>query len=283
MKARSPEPAGDEEPIGPAVHTARTLPDPLQEPDGGSPDRESTIFSSPSAKIVLGHGDELPDPARTTAAAIEPSESGASAGRNGNSSVKLVGDVSQSALTAADRRPVWRESGEPVSRFTSVEEDERRRAEERSSERGPAWAQIAALAACLVVVLGLIWYLTRPLSADRLYQRIDSVAADERSERLLDAEDDINQFLTRYPDDPRAAKLKSYLDEIELLHLERRLQRLPRQLASGQVASPIERDYVEAIGLAGTALNERRRCCKRSWMSMAQCRSHPTVRPNSSN
>ena len=167
--------------------------------------------------------------------------------------MKLVGDVSQSALTAADRRPVRREAGEPVSRFTSVEEDERRRAEERSSERGPAWAQIVALAACLVVVLGLIWYLTRPLSADRLYQRIDAVAADERSERLLDAEDDINQFLTRYPDDPRAVKLKSYLDEIELLHLERRLQRLPRQLASGQVASPIERDYVEAIGLAGTA------------------------------
>ena len=57
-EARPPEPADDEEPIGPAVHTARTLPDPLQEPD-----RESTIFASPSAKIVLGHGDELPDPA----------------------------------------------------------------------------------------------------------------------------------------------------------------------------------------------------------------------------
>jgi hypothetical protein len=69
----------------------------------------------------------------------------------------------------------------------------------------------------------------------------------------LDAEDDINQFLTRFPDDPRAPKLKNYLDEIELLHLERRLQRLPRQLASGKAASPIERDYVEAIGLAGTA------------------------------
>jgi eukaryotic-like serine/threonine-protein kinase len=252
-KAPPSKPADDEASIGPQIHTARTLPDPAQAPDADPPDRESTVFASPSARIVLGRGDELPDPARTTAAAIEPSAARASGGRAENSSVKLVDDVSQSALTAADRRPVRREAGEPVSRFTTVEEDERRQAKERSSEHGPAWAQIAALAACLTVVLGLTWYLTRPLSADRLYQRIDTIAADERSERLLDAEDDINQFLTRYPDDPRARKLKSYLDEIELLHLERRLQRLPRQLASGQIASPIERDYVEAIGMAGAA------------------------------
>jgi eukaryotic-like serine/threonine-protein kinase len=253
VESQSTEPAENEEQIAPAIHTARTMPDPLQEPNGEPADREATVFASPSAKIVLGRGDEMPDPARTTAAAIEPSERNVSAAEAVGSSVKLVGDVSRSALTAADRRPIPRETGEAVSRFTTVEEDERRRAQERLSEHGPAWAQIAALVACLVVILGLIWYLTRPLTADRLYQRIDTVAADERSERLLDAEDDINQFLTRYPDDPRAAKLKNYLDEIELLHLERQLQRLPRQLASGQAASPIERDYVEAVGMAAAA------------------------------
>jgi serine/threonine protein kinase len=248
-----PDATNGEEPSGPPIHTARTLADPLQDPDAVAANRESADSESPHPRIVLGRGDELPDPSRTTAAAIEPYDFGPSAASAGDSSVKLVGDVSQSALTAADRRPVRRESVEPVSRFTSIEEDERRRAEERLSERGPAWAQIAALAACLALILGLAWYLTRPQSADSLYRRIDTVAADERSERLLDAEEDINQFLARFPDDPRAPKLKNYLDEIELLHLERRLQRLPRQMASGKAASPIERDYVEAIGLAGAA------------------------------
>ena len=97
---------------------------------------------------------------------------------------------------------------------------------------------------------GISCGLHRPTAS---YQRIDTIAADEKPERLVDAEDDIHQFLARFPDDPRVPKLKNYLEEIDLLHLERRLQRLPRQLAAGDSASPIERDYLEAIGLAGTA------------------------------
>ena len=140
----------------------------------------------------------------------------------------------------------------PIGQFTTVEEDEQRRADARRLEGGPVWAQIAALAVSLLMIIGLGWYFMRPPSADALYQRIESIAADDKPERLLDAEDDIRRFLARFPDDLRGAKLKTYLDEIDLLHLERRVQRLPRQLAAGKSVAPIQRDYVEAISLAGT-------------------------------
>ena len=79
------------------------------------------------------------------------------------------------------------------------------------------WGQIAALAASLAMVLGLGWYLLRPPSADALYRKIEAIAADERPAAILDAEDDIHRFLTRFPGDPRAAQMKADLEEIDLL------------------------------------------------------------------
>ncbi len=141
-----------------------------------------------------------------------------------------------------------------VGRFTTVEEDELRRAlEDRGAHRGPPWAQIVALAASLATIAGLVVYLTRPLSADSLFERIETVAADESSERLLEEEDDIRRYLKRFPDDPRRAKLASYLEEIDLLHLERRLQRLPRQLGREESLSPIQRDYLDAMSHFATS------------------------------
>jgi eukaryotic-like serine/threonine-protein kinase len=247
------EPDQDEEDVGAVIHMARTQADPQEDHEAVTPKRGPADLPLPLPKLALGPGDELPDPSRTTAAAIERGNSAVMAGKSNDSSATLLGAVSQSDLANDERRADHGDELQPVSRFTTVEDDERRRAEERLSERGPAWAQVVALAASLVAILGLAWYLTRPPSPDKLFQRIEGVAADERPDRLLDAEDDIHQFLSRFPDDPRAPKLKNYLEEIDLLHLERRLQRLPRQLVAGDSASPIERDYLEAIGLTGTA------------------------------
>ncbi|HEV2971938.1 MAG TPA: serine/threonine-protein kinase [Pirellulales bacterium] len=211
--------------------------------------------SQPGRSSGAANADSLrPDPTRTTAAAgLSHGEPVASAvSHRSDPAATAAGAISASVLAQdAPRAPV-RAKPESVSRFTTVEEDEQRRTASES-ERGPVWAQIAALAASLAMILGLAFYLTRPPSADALYQRIEAVAADDKPERLLDAEDDIHRFLSRFPDDPRGAKLKSYQDEIELLHLERTVQRLPRQLATGKSVSPIQRDYVEAIGLAGTS------------------------------
>jgi hypothetical protein len=132
--------------------------------------------------------------------------------------------------------------------FTTVEEDERRRAEADESERSPAWLQIAMLSVALgaMVVLGFI--MMRPPTADALYARIeDTAGSGVRPERLLDAEDDIQKFLTRFPDDPRGTQLKNYTEEIELLRLERRMQLRPALTIGNSADGPIERDYSAAM------------------------------------
>ncbi len=237
-----PQPADEEF----SINLARTMADPRQDPnatDSGRP-----LPAGWPSKIAAARHKPAPNPINPTA------EDSAADLRQ--ATAPADGDFTSEAISyggaAAGRKSDSPDAVEPVNRFTTVEEDERRQAEQRQSERGPVWAQVAALAASLLTIIGLGWYLTRPPTADKLFQRIETIAADEKADRLLDAEDDIRRFLARFPDDPRAAKLKPFLDEIDLMHLERRVPRLQRQLSAGKSVSPVQRDYVEAISLAGT-------------------------------
>jgi serine/threonine-protein kinase len=134
------------------------------------------------------------------------------------------------------------------NRFTTVEEEERRRQrEERDAERAPVALQTAVLVACLLGLLGAAWYFTRPPSAESLAARIDEAAADEKPDRLIEVDDDVASFLERFPDHPRAARIRTYQEEIELLEMERRFQRRSRLLVRDESLLPIERDYIEAV------------------------------------
>lgn len=233
-----------------AINLARTMVDPQQDPNA--------THSAPSLPAgcsgnLAGSGNAAvcPDPNKPTAPDLAAMER--PLGSVAGSGAGTVGSLVSYGGPAGEHPESRVAAAEPVSRFTTVEEDERRLAEEQRSERGPLWAQVTALVASLLMIVGLGWYFMRPPSADTLYQRIEAVAADEKPERLLDAEDDIRHFLGRFPDDPRGAKLKPYLEEIDLMHLERRVQRLQRQVAAGKSVAPVQRDYVEAISLAGTA------------------------------
>ncbi len=139
----------------------------------------------------------------------------------------------------------------PRNRFVTVEEEERLRELELRKNRGPVVAQILLLATCLVALLGLFWYFLRPPNANRLYERIQLLAADENPQRLLQAADDVNSFLDRFPDDARAPELRKVQEEIELLELERRFASQARLAKSEQPLLPIERDYIEAVSQAG--------------------------------
>ena len=251
LNVTSAEPGG----AGPhddfSINIARTLADPNQDPeatDAGSPIVERNASEEIIAQEQLSR-PELAVPT-TAGASLRAKSARAPSANSAVDQPTLSGAISKGAL-ANDGLPQIAPAA-PISRFTTVEEDEQRRADARRLEGGPVWAQIAALAISLLMIIGLGWYFMRPPTADTLFQRIESIAADDKPERLLDAEDDIRRFLARFPDDPRGAKLKTYLDEIDLLHLERRVQRLPRQLAAGKSVAPIQRDYVEAISLAGT-------------------------------
>jgi serine/threonine-protein kinase len=132
-------------------------------------------------------------------------------------------------------------------RFVTIEEEECEREERRRRERGPVVAQIMLLAASLVALVALVVYFMQPPSADELYARIQTLAADEDPDRLLDAAIDVDDFLKRFAADERAEQLRKYKDEIELLRLERRFARSSRQLTRDASLLPIERDYIEAI------------------------------------
>lgn len=134
------------------------------------------------------------------------------------------------------------------SRFTTVEEDRQRREEtERHSDRSPAVVQIVLLTASLLMILGVGWYFTRPITVDRLFERIQRAANSDDSKALKDAEEDVKLFLNSFPDDPRIAKVKSYQEEIDLDRLELRFSLHMRMLPQDESPSPVEYDYMEAM------------------------------------
>ncbi len=102
-----------------------------------------------------------------------------------------------------------------------------------------------------LIAVGLTaWYSLRPASADALYRRISAKTQDSSIESLLDAEQSIEEFLTRYGNDPRAPELRESMREIELYRLERQFELRARSLAKLTQLLPIERDYLEAINYA---------------------------------
>lgn len=135
-------------------------------------------------------------------------------------------------------------------RFVVVPEEELDRHEAAELHPPLVSIQTWVLAAALVVVGLVVWYFLRPPSADRLYDRVAAQTDDRSIESLRAARGDIDEFLTRYSDDPRAGKLREYAAELELSDLERAFDIRAMGLASRGELLPIERAYQEAINYA---------------------------------
>ncbi len=137
----------------------------------------------------------------------------------------------------------------PPGRFVVVPSEELGRVERAEEPHRPLISlQTWALVAALLVVGGTVWYLLQPPTADQLYTKIMRQAELGGVEALLPIEDEVNQFLLRFPKDPRVGKLQELRREIELYRLERQFERgLRGQLDWGRL-SPVERAYLEAMG-----------------------------------
>jgi hypothetical protein len=109
-----------------------------------------------------------------------------------------------------------------------------------------SWQTWVLAGALLSVGLTICWFL-QPPTADALYQRIDARASDSSPDALPQAEGDIGEFLTRYPNDPRAGRLRGYEKEIDLYWLEKRFERRVKGLAGAEGLRPIEQAYLEAL------------------------------------
>jgi serine/threonine-protein kinase len=108
------------------------------------------------------------------------------------------------------------------------------------------WALVIGLLAVGLVV----WYMLQPLSADALYRRIEQKTSDGSPDSVQQAEDEINQFLTRFPSDARCGQLNEDLDRLETWRLERRLDMQARGLSLKNALTPVERCYIDALNAA---------------------------------
>lgn len=87
--------------------------------------------------------------------------------------------------------------------------------------------QTLALVAALVLLVAAGGYMMRPPTADELFDQIEAAAAAGDPDDLKAAGRDVDAFLERFPDDPRAERVQALADE-------------------AVQASPIERAYTEA-------------------------------------
>jgi len=171
------------------------------------------------------------------------------------------------ARSTSGRRPADGATGPgdhgPRSRFMTVDEYERIAAEQERRERArQAWWQWGAAIAILAAIPAGGWLLLRPPSADRLHERIMTVAreydrtratADSRDDDgvdLRDVRDDVLRFLDRHGDDPRADAVRGVKRELDVNALETRVKRLWNDDRS---LSPVKQEYLEAVSRKGAA------------------------------
>jgi serine/threonine-protein kinase len=134
-----------------------------------------------------------------------------------------------------------------TSRFTSIADEAPQQPGYRETLSALVSPQTWALVAGLVAMGLLAWYMMQEPDPGRLYQQIVALASDDREEKLVEAEDEIESFLRYHSDDPRSGEIQDYRDEIERMRLERQLERRAQRLVHTEGFSAIERAYAEAM------------------------------------
>ena len=107
--------------------------------------------------------------------------------------------------------------------------------------------QTIILAAGLLGIGAAIWYMLRPPSAAALLVRIEARASDNNPDSLRQAEDDIQSFLKRFPNDSHSPRLRQYEREIDLDRLQRKFERRAKGLGLSEPLLPVEQAYLDAL------------------------------------
>lgn len=138
-----------------------------------------------------------------------------------------------------------------TTRFTTLEEEQSRHRELQRRSWAPLAMQLAGLVAALAGLAGLAYYLSLPPSADQLYATITSHADENDTTSIREVQREVETFLQRYSEDPRAAELQRYEQHIVLDRAERRLQNLARRSGlTDPSLLPFEVLYLKAVAVA---------------------------------
>jgi len=197
-----------------------------------------------------GEAPECPDPTKTTdeIPALPPTAAGPPVDAEEMAETRAT-SAFQAYVAAGSPRgdmsavPVAREptvvvgGQKPADHFTPVAEEELDRTEAEDQLQRPLISPQTWMLAAALIVLGLTaWYLLRPLSEKKLYERIERLTADQKISSLVEAEPDMQEFLGRFPHHPQSATLREYQRRIDLYELERDIQpglRSPKGLLGG--------------------------------------------------
>lgn len=134
-----------------------------------------------------------------------------------------------------------------LDHFTRVELQQTRSSESNRSEFSSAVPLLLMLLTVIGGLMGGIWYSSLPNSADALHQRI--VAASGNETALMNVSSQVNEFVERFADDPRAEGVKALQEAIAIRKLQRNLEtRAWRRKETGKL-SAIEFHCLEAIRL----------------------------------
>jgi serine/threonine-protein kinase len=157
------------------------------------------------------------------------------------------------SISIVESEPVSEEAGEirPQSnRYTTVDEDYRRRlgAGETTVETPlEFWSKWLGLIGLLAGGAALIWFLTRPPSADQLFANIQTAAESGTDDELIANEDDMRKFLLYFPEEPRREQVTDWLADVKLARLNRRLELISRSPITPRNVRPIELLLLKAI------------------------------------
>jgi len=202
-----------------------------------------TIDAGPPASPARPSGADMAadhpgvDPAASPSAADPPDGDPSSAGSP------------QAAAVDEDGRQKTDQNAPHDDHFILLE-DQRRRAESSQHWTLSAVLQTLGLVAALLAIVLGIWYFSLPQSADALYQSISEAAARAEPQPPVAAEGELRQFLRRFPEDQRAARVAALLEDVEIDQLERRLRTYERSAAADERLTSAERLYLDAMSLA---------------------------------
>lgn len=122
-------------------------------------------------------------------------------------------------------------------------------AEEQEPSWGD-WIHIASIAGIIVLLLasvGFVVWMVQPRSSDQIYGTILAAVDSGDDASLLSVKDDIDEFLQRFPDDPREAEIHSLSDETELTRWTRVLQRRAAREGGSNELTALEQGFLDCM------------------------------------
>ncbi|QDU58485.1 serine/threonine-protein kinase [Aeoliella mucimassa] len=128
--------------------------------------------------------------------------------------------------------------------FTAVDHGSR----PSSSGVSPSvWIASLGLLALVGISTWFVWQVMQPSTADELYAKIRPVEEMPDIDHLRGYEAEVNEFVARFSDDPRAGEVLGYQEELLLEKLQRRFDTLVRGRGERGDLNTAERLYLAAM------------------------------------